>query len=364
MKVGTGFVRGRQAVPELAAEAVKLALDAAGLQIASSVLLFLTEDFADNPLPAIRAAAAAASTTQVVGCSATGIFTDQDWALDVPAVAVLVLGEGASLQYMAAPNQAQWLLTLTAPNAVNTTWLQLPGMRFGGVSGDVTGQGPFSVWENGKGTVRGYCEVALQGVTGSVAAAHGLKLLTKPQQVSTASGHDVKALAGKPALAGLQQAHEADASIEGQGLPYHKLMAVFANSREQLELGDYTMASLISGNLAEQSVTVSKQVAAGQWLAWGLRDTEAAQDNLSEQIEAISASLPGSPVFGLLFSCMGRGPYFYGGIDRDIELLKQYYPAMPFIGFYGNGEIAPMFGRNELLQYSVVLGLFANEGQT
>jgi small ligand-binding sensory domain FIST len=32
---------------------------------------------------------------------------------------------------------------------------------------------------------------------------------------------------------------------------------------------------------------------------------------------------------------------------------------MPLIGFYGNGEIAPVKGRNQLLQLSAVLGLFS-----
>lgn len=363
MKAGTGFVRGRQALPELAADAVRLALDAAGLQIANSVLLFLTEEFAENPLPAIRAAAVAASTTQVTGCSATGIFTEQDWALDTPAAAALVLGEGVALQHLPDPGADQLLLTLTAPNAVNTTWLELPGRRFGGVSGDVTGQGPFSVWENGKGAVRGYCEVALQGVTGAVSAAHGFKLLAQAQQVSSVRGYDVKTLSASPAFTGLLQLLQKCGAVEDEGLPYHRLMAVFADSREQLELGHYKLASLVSGNPEDGSITLARQLAEGQWLAWGLRDAEAALINLGECTETASALLPGPPLFGLLFSCMGRGPYFYGGVDRDIELLKQYYPSMPLIGFYGNGEIAPMSGSNELLQYSAVLGLFASEGQ-
>jgi small ligand-binding sensory domain FIST len=39
--------------------------------------------------------------------------------------------------------------------------------------------------------------------------------------------------------------------------------------------------------------------------------------------------------------------------------LKKRYPGMPLIGFYGNGEIAQVNGQNQLLQYSAVLGLFA-----
>jgi small ligand-binding sensory domain FIST len=34
---------------------------------------------------------------------------------------------------------------------------------------------------------------------------------------------------------------------------------------------------------------------------------------------------------------------------------------MPLIGFYGNGEIGPLDGTNQLLQYAAVLGLFARE---
>ena len=71
--------------------------------------------------------------------------------------------------------------------------------------------------------------------------------------------------------------------------------------------------------------------------------------------------MPAAPAFGLLFPCMGRGPYFYGGIDRDLELVKQRYPDMPLIGFYGNGEIGTLNGASQLFQYAAVLGLFAHD---
>ena len=61
------------------------------------------------------------------------------------------------------------------------------------------------------------------------------------------------------------------------------------------------------------------------------------------------------------FPCMGRGPYFYGGVDRDLDLVTSRYPGMPLIGFYGNGEIGPLDQENEIFQYSAVLGLFKND---
>ena len=90
MNVATSIVIGRTANPNLASQAVTLAMLKAHMSHANSVLLLLSSEFANNPQPAIRAAAKAANCTQVFGCSATGIFTEEDWVLDAPAAAVMV----------------------------------------------------------------------------------------------------------------------------------------------------------------------------------------------------------------------------------------------------------------------------------
>ena len=66
---------------------------------------------------------------------------------------------------------------------------------------------------------------------------------------------------------------------------------------------------------------------------------------------------PRDPAFGLCFPCMGRGPYFYGGVDRDLEAITRRFPGLPLIGFYGNGEFAHLDDGNRLLQYATVLAL-------
>ena len=55
MKVASGLAIGREANPNLAAQAVKQAMQAADISIASSALLFLTSEFARDPVPALRA---------------------------------------------------------------------------------------------------------------------------------------------------------------------------------------------------------------------------------------------------------------------------------------------------------------------
>jgi small ligand-binding sensory domain FIST len=107
-------------------------------------------------------------------------------------------------------------------------------------------------------------------------------------------------------------------------------------------------------------VTVSTRLSPGERLFWAVRQPLAAERDMRLTIDRMQSGFDAVPDFGLLFSCMGRGPYFYGGIDRDLELVKQRFPEMPLIGFYGNGEIGPLNGANQLLQYSAVLGLFTH----
>ena len=353
MSVATGLAIGSQPKPELAQRAVSEAMQTAGLEVANSVLLFLTSEFARDPMPALKAAGKTASCVQVVGCSAAGIFTEQDWVLDAPAAAAMVFGGGMGLAPERAAQPEQLLLALAAPNAINITWLAAPGMRFGGVSGDATGQGPFSVWHSGKGTVAGRCEVALQGVSGVVGATHGVRMLNEPRPVTAGQGHDVIFLGGKPALETLLRV-----CPEGEMLPLHRLMAGIADSAEAVKHGDYRLAPLVCANEADRSVTLARRVEPGQLVFWALREVDAAQADLDETVTTLANRLKAPPEFGLMFSCLGRGPYFYSGVDRDLELLQQRFPGMPLIGFYGNGEIAPINGVNELLQYSAVLGLF------
>ena len=374
MKVATGLAIGAQAKPELAAKAVELAMAKANIHAPSSVLLFLTSEFASDPQSAIKAAAKAASCTQIIGCSATGIFTEEDWVIDSPAAAAMVFSDLNFSHPKVNETNDSLLLTLTAPSAINTTWLNpdepnqsVP--RFGGVSGDATGHGSFSVWQNGKGTTQGYCEVTLNNVSSTVAATHGLKMLSPPRRISACNGNDLLKVANISALTSLTSAwqkHEAwqkhDKSTTD--LPYHQLMIVHASKASALERGEYNLVSIIIANKDNDSITLTKPLLEGDWLSWAIRDIDAAQIDIVKMASALRRQLNAEPEFALLFSCLGRGPYFYNGVDQDIALIKTLFPKLPIIGFYGNGEIAPMNGINELLQYSAVLGLFTQSNVT
>ena len=357
MKVASSIITGNHASADLAAKAVADAMRKADITVANSVLLVLTSEFASNPQAAIKAAAKAANCTQVMGCSATGIFTEDDWVLDTPAAAAMVFGDGISLALANNNSSQQPLLTITAPNAINSTWLNGDSKRYGGVSGDVIGQGPFSVWQNAKGDVSGHIEAFFSGVKIATGVSHGLQMLTQPQQIQQTNDFDLIQLNQRLPLHSLQKAWQSH-SKNDEAVPLHLVIAIYANSAIDITQGRFDQTTVIGCDEDSGSITLAQPLRPGQFLSWCLRDTAVAEADFSSMSQRLADELSGPPDFGLLFSCLGRGPYFYNGIDRDLKVITQTFPRMPLLGFYGNGEIAHINGRNQLLPYSAVLSLF------
>lgn len=358
MKAGSGLAQGRIAEPGLARAAVRAAMQRADLAHPQAVLLYLSADFAGDPQPALTAAARAAGCLQVAGCTAAGVFTEADWVLDAPAAAALVLGDGVELRPPRRGGDAQAELTLAAPNALDMAWLASGGHRFGGVSGDVTGQGPYSVWSGGRVQESGRCELEISGAFLHVGVSQGVRPLSRPLPVERVRGHDLLSLGGMEALASL--ARELPLSLRApERMPMHLIMAgvPYGEREDAVEQGRFHLLPLVAANPAEQSVTIAGRLAPGMEVFWALRQPQAAEHDMSAMLARLAGSGSQTPAFGLMFPCMGRGPYFYGGEDRDLRALRRRFPDMPFAGFYGNGEIAHLDGGNRLLQYSVVLAL-------
>jgi small ligand-binding sensory domain FIST len=356
MKVATGLARGIVATPDLAAEAVRTAMDRAEIDIARGVLLFLSSDFASHPQPAITAASRAANCLQIAGCTSVGLFTEEDWLLDAPAAAAMVFGDGLELR-PAGPDD-DWRLTMAAPNAVDTSWLKRPGRRYGAVSGDASGQGPYTVWQGSRLAAGRRSELVVDGSHCRVDLSRGIQPLSEPREVDRVNSHDVQSLGGQAALDSLARGLPLDASDSRQ-FPLHLVMAgiVRGDPENALAEGRYNLVPILSTNTASRSVTLSTRVQPHDHLFWAIRQPLAAERDMRLLLDRMTFEELRAPSFGLCFPCMSRGAYFYGGVDRDLDAITRRFPGMPLIGFYGNGEFANLDGTNQLLQYSTVLSL-------
>ncbi|MHB1941728.1 MAG: FIST C-terminal domain-containing protein [Acidiferrobacteraceae bacterium] len=357
----TGLSHGARPHAEHAARAVERALAAAGLSAARAVLLFLTPHYARHPEAALRAAARAAGCLQVVGATGAGILNEEEWLLDAPGAAAMVFDAPIALTPpMAAFADDDVVLSLCIPTALSATWLDVPAIRIGAISGDLFGQGPFSVWSGSRVVEGGRAEARIEGARGSVQASQGVRALTSPIEVAEVHGFDLLRLGNYPALNVLVKSLPIGVR-EMDRIPLHLIMGgvTFGDPATAIKDGRYRLNHIVAANLNNQSITLSRPLNRGERLFWAMRDTLAAERDMRVSIEQAHDRLGVAPDFALLFPCMGRGPHFYGNTDRDLELLKARFPGLPVLGMYGNGEIGPLDGGNHLYQYSTVLGLFA-----
>ena len=358
-QVATGLSRGPQADPKHAADAVRNALARANLPNANSVLLFLTPHYANNPEATLRAAARAAGCTQVVGCTAAGILTDQEWVLDTPGAAAMVFGGDLRLTPPRNLLDEPVILSLCTPSNLSAEWLDVPAPRIGAISGDLAGQGPFRVWSGSRTVDNGRVEVMVEGARGAIHASQGVRALTSPIEVAEVQGYDVLRLGNYPALNVLVKSLPIGVR-EMERIPLHLIMGgvTFGDPTTAIREGRYRLNHIVAANLNDQSITLSHPLNRGERLFWAMRDTLAAERDMRVTLDRCSEQLGAQPDFALLFPCMGRGPHFYGNSDRDLELTQARFPDVPIIGMYGNGEIGPLDEGNHLYQYSTVVGLF------
>lgn len=355
----TGFVVGDAAVPELAAEAVRQALRRAGTDFAHGVLLLLSGHFARHAQPAVTAAGRAARCLQVAGCTVPGLFTEQAWALDQPAAAALVLTGAISLGQV-LPDAPR--LSFCQSDLAQPGWISEGPARLGTLAG-AEDESAGSVWGHGKVLAQGRFEGCFAAARLRTAVSRGMRLISAPLTLGNHDRHEIYRLDGRPALQTLTQG----LSLTGP-LALNMLFAAVLDAGcaadEAVAQGRYSLLPIVAVNPEERSVTLAAVVPSDALICWALRDAATAQLEVEAALTRMSTETPRTPAFGLMFSCIGRGPYFYGGEDLDIAAVTRCFPDLPLLGAYGPGEIGPLGGGNTLFSYSSVISLVTPDVQS
>jgi small ligand-binding sensory domain FIST len=361
MIAGTGFAASPEARPELAAHAVRMALARCGAEVASSIILLLTPHFARAPQAALTAAARAGNCLQIAGCTTPGVFTEQAWTLDQPAAAALVLGGGLRL---AAPLDDAPRLSLAMPDALDAAWLRTGQPRFGALATGDEHHAVSAVWNHGKWQVEGRCEAGLAGGQFELAVSRGMQAISGALEVADADGYELLLLGDERPLDTLvrqlpPELRDADNRPDlGAGLFFAAVIDPALGLERSLAEGRYSLVPIVATNGGDGTVTLGAALDPGTTLFWALRHPLAAEMELRRGVMLLQEQHTGqTPAFALLFSCLGRGPYFYGGADHDLGVLIDRYPGMPVLGGYCGGEIAPLPGGNSIISYSAVAAL-------
>lgn len=354
--LATALVRGPDALPELAVHAVALAQARARVALPHAVLLFLTSEFARTAHLALSAVTRSARCLNVWGCTAPGVLTENEWAIEGPAACALVMGDDITLA--AAFDDGTPQLSLCVPSAATPDWLDSGSPRFGLIATDAGAQQAGRIFAHGKTQTEGHCSARFVGAQALVGIARGLRPLSAPETVSQSEGFEIQRVGRHPALNALLHALPAELHEEAR-LPLKQLFLaeLMSDDADAIARGRFRVLPLIGLNHDDRSVTLAQSVEVGTRVFWGMRSADCAEEDMQHMVDALDKEAAGTPAFGLLFSCMGRGPYFYGGEDRDLAAVRSRFPGMPLIGAYGAGQIAPLFEGNRVIQNAAVLAL-------
>jgi len=372
--VASGSSYGAVAHDEHAQQAVEIALGKMQACTVGSVLLFLSGAYAHKPQNAIKAAAKAAGTPLVFGCCAMGLLTEEEWLLDVEGAVAMVFPSALAMQPLTVLKhqgiKPEQVITLTTPNAAMIAVNSTDTPQVGAIATDEYGHGPFSVWQSGRIVEREFMQAAFSAPLASYSGvAEGVRALSPIMQIEDANGHcllklnDTKVTTTESNNCVDKLLGHLPENLHSLGLEkmYNVLCATSENEHvESIENGHYTLQHVVSINQESQQIFLSGSAKKNHYMFWAVRDEQYAQELMLKELQNAKSELSEAPKFAFMFPNISRGPDFFNGQDRDLELFKDIFPDTPLIGFYGNGEIAPGHRYAGLIhRYSTVFSVFA-----
>lgn len=211
------------------------------------------------------------------------------------------------------------------------------------------------VFENGLVGVRISGPVEVRPVI-----SQGCRPIGERYVVTKAEHNLVHELGGTSALERLQNVFESLGGDDRRRA--HRALhigIVIDEHRDRFERGDFLVRNLVGADQATGAVAIGDVVQEGQTVQFHLRDAKSASEDLSLLLAADRASHRNPPLGALVFSCCGRGQGLFGRPHHDSGILAERLGGIPVAGFFAQGEIGPVGGRNFLHGYTASMALFA-----
>ncbi|MGH7318529.1 MAG: FIST signal transduction protein [Candidatus Rokuibacteriota bacterium] len=379
---GSGLSTGKRA-DEAALDAALQAMAASGADHADVAVVFTTGDAYPQGHALLHAVRRVTGARTVLGCSGAGVLTERGEVEGVPAVAVLVvrvdgplllrpvmvagrerLGDeaGADLAAQAGSAVAEGAALMILPDARNLDpRALLRGLHEGlgpmPVLGGVAAGDPLFELYNTDVTDGALPGLVLAGTRPAIGVGQGCEPIGEAYVVTQGEGNVVRAIAGRSPLRVLQEAIEAVPDYERR-IPHAGVFAGLAMNpaKSPLTRGDFLVRNLAGLDRDTGAVAVAEEVRVGQTLQFQIRDAQASREDLDAMLTRVHTALAGRPpAFGVYFNCAGRGRHLYGVPDHDVTLIRARLGTWPLVGFFGNGEFAPVGPTSFFHNYTGVL---------
>lgn len=319
----------------------------------------------------------------VVGCTGSGLTTDALEREEAQGFSLLALhAPGTNLAVHALPDSlvesadgpefwrkripaAKGWVVLTNPFgfAVDewlTDWnAAFPGVpTVGGLASGGRDAESIAVFRNGR-VIEGGIAVGFTGRLRVVpAVSQGCKPIGEPLPVTKAEDNIIFSLGSRPAYQALESAFQSLTDAERSQAQGNLFAGLAGNEYvEDFRPGDFLIRNIIGADPDSGAVVIAGIPRVGQTVQYQLRDKTSADVDLRRALREASKKSK-RPVASLLFCCTGRGEAFFGAPSHDAGVLSEVAGPHPSAGFFCNGEIGPVAGRNCIHGYTASCALF------
>ncbi|MBS0169223.1 MAG: FIST C-terminal domain-containing protein [Nitrospira sp.] len=380
----------RQTTVQAAADELILAIrEQLGSARIDVALLFVSIQHAEQAETLVQALRAILDPGTLVGCTGEGIIaTGQEietgpaatlWAAHLPGVIAQPLRlsfssvhDQFSLRHwpdMDAEGDAPPAMLLFADpfstpmqDVLSVIEEHYPGTRaLGGLAGGGQDLGENRLFLNEEVYTDGLVGVALSGpIAVHSVISQGCRPIGERFIVTKSEHNVIQELGGQPALHCLQTVFSQLTSDErAQAQRALHIGIAMDEQRARFTRGDFLIRNLLGADQETGAIVIGDVVQEGQTVQFQVRDAQSADEDLRV---LLAASHPGGralPLGALLFSCCGRGKGLFGLPNHDAGVLGEQLGAIPVAGFFAQGEVGPVGGRNFLHGYTASIAMFS-----
>lgn len=169
-------------------------------------------------------------------------------------------------------------------------------------------------------------------------------------------------LGGKTALSRLEQTYaglsEEDRHLIRRGLHIGIAMNEY---KPVFSRGDFLISNVLGADRESGAIALGNFVRTGQTVQFHIRDADAADEDLRQLLTMQKQTHPGVPRGALLFSCNGRGTKLFPKPDHDAGVIQELCGPLPLAGFFAQGELGPVGGRNYIHGFTASVALFEDQ---
>ncbi|HVC93971.1 MAG TPA: FIST N-terminal domain-containing protein [Pirellulales bacterium] len=176
--------------------------------------------------------------------------------------------------------------------------------------------------------------------------------------VTKAERNMIAELSGRPALSQLQDIFDKlsprEQKLAQQGLHVGRVVNEYQG---EFVRGDFLVRNCIGADRSTGAIEIGDFIRPGQTIQFHVRDAQTADEDLRELL--LASRQAGHEAHGaLLFTCNGRGTRLFDRAHHDAAVLAEVLGEIPVAGFFAQGEMGPIGGKNFLHGFTASAALF------